>query len=34
VLDLHAEEVDVKFSRARQILDVEDDVIDAGDFKR
>jgi hypothetical protein len=33
VLDLHAEKVDIEFSRPRQIFDVENHVIDAGYFE-
>ena len=33
MVDLHAEKLDVEFSCARQILDVIDDMVEAGDFK-
>src|SRR3990172_1155062 len=34
MIDFHAEEIHVEFLRPREILDVKDHVIDAGDFKR
>ena len=33
MLDLHAEKLDIELSRSRQILDVIDDMVEAGDFK-
>ena len=33
MIDIHTEEVDVELSRAGEIFDVKDDVIDAADFK-
>ena len=34
MIDLHAEKLDVELSRAWQILDVKDDMVDAADFER
>jgi hypothetical protein len=33
VLDLHAEEVDIEFSRAREIFDMKNHMVNAGDFE-
>jgi hypothetical protein len=34
VFDVHAEEIDVKLPCPREILDVEDHVVDAGNLQR
>jgi hypothetical protein len=33
VVDFHAEKLNVKFPRAREILDVKDDMVKARDFE-
>jgi hypothetical protein len=33
MVDFHAEKLNVKFPRAREILDVKDDMVKAGDFE-